>query len=119
MKKRLHTLGAKLKSRAGDSLAEVLIALLISALAIVMLANMIVVSTTMVNRSKDYFDTYYKANNVLSAHGGGDATGTVSLKNGENSVYLVGNTSDTAITYHVNTSAPDGTPVISYEVKNG
>ena len=49
----------KLKSTAGESLAEVLIALLISALALVMLAEMINASANMIMRSRKTMEDYY------------------------------------------------------------
>ena len=57
----------KLRSRRGDSIAEVLIALLISVVALVMLAGMITSSTRLIQRSKDAMEQYDAANNALSA----------------------------------------------------
>ena len=42
----------KVKSRAGETIAEVLVALLISSVALVMLAGMIASTTSMVTQSK-------------------------------------------------------------------
>ncbi len=49
----------KLRNQKGDSIAEVLIALLISALALVMLASMITSSANMITNSKDRMNAYY------------------------------------------------------------
>ena len=55
----------KLKSNHGESIAEVLVALLISSLALVMLASMISTTASLTLRSKDRMTDYYKANTIL------------------------------------------------------
>ena len=57
----------KLKSEAGESIAEVLIALLIAALALTMLASVISSSANIINNSKKKLSDYYAANEELSA----------------------------------------------------
>ena len=57
----------KLQSKAGDSIAEVLIALLISSLALVMLASMISSSANMITKSKSNMDDYYSKMNALAS----------------------------------------------------
>ena len=64
MKKRMLD---KLRSRRGDSLAEVLVAMLISAVALVMLASMIASSGRMIRRSRESMEEYDAANNVLAS----------------------------------------------------
>ncbi len=64
MKKRMLE---KLRSRRGDSLAEVLVAMLISAVALVMLASMIASSSRMILRSRESMEEYDAANNVLAS----------------------------------------------------
>ena len=81
----------KLRSNRGDSLAEVLIALLIAAVALVMLASMINASANMIGRSKVFMSDYYTAGNDLNTKPGGtdntqDITVSVSFLNEENSV---------------------------------
>ncbi len=80
-----------------------------------MLAGMIAASANMVEKSRKAFDTYYDANNVLTAHGGGDDVGAAVVTVDEPG----GATYTTAITYHVNDNAPARAdkPIISYEVK--
>jgi len=58
----------KLKSRRGETIAEVLVSLLISAVALVMLASMITVSTNMISKNETRMDTYYRANNELTTN---------------------------------------------------
>ncbi len=64
MKKRMLE---KLRSRRGDSIAEVLVAMLISAVALVLLASMITSSSRMIRRSRESMEDYDAANNVLAA----------------------------------------------------
>ncbi len=61
----------KLHSVVGETITEVLVALLISALALAMLASMIQAASNMITTSKTKMDEYYKQNNVL-----GNQTGT-------------------------------------------
>ena len=56
----------KLKSDAGESIAEVLIALLIAALALTMLASVISTSARMITQSKEKLEKYYAANEELN-----------------------------------------------------
>ena len=56
----------KLGSNAGESLAETLVALLISALAIVMLAGVISASSNIITKSEKKLEVYYGANNELT-----------------------------------------------------
>ncbi len=64
MKKKLLE---KLRSRRGESIAEVLVAMLISAVALVMLASMIASSGRMIRRSRESMENYDAANNVLAS----------------------------------------------------
>lgn len=58
----------KIRSRAGESIAETLIALLIACLALLMLASMITSGARMITKSRNLMETYYSANNVLENH---------------------------------------------------
>ena len=62
MKRRIRK---KLKSQAGESIGEVLIALLISSLALVMLASMISATNNMVKNSDTAMKDYYACCNDL------------------------------------------------------
>ena len=57
----------KLTSQAGESIGETLVALLISALALVMLAGAVSAGMRIVTNSKAKMDTYYKVNNAIVA----------------------------------------------------
>ena len=65
LKTLLSSIGKKLKSRGGESLTEVLVSVLISAVALTMLASMISASTGMVKQSREKLDDYYTNNNGL------------------------------------------------------
>ncbi|MBQ6479683.1 MAG: hypothetical protein IJI45_01065 [Anaerolineaceae bacterium] len=64
MKKRMID---KLKHTCGETISEVLVALLISSLALVMLASMITSTSKMVTTSKSKMDEYYTANTELES----------------------------------------------------
>ncbi len=72
----------KLKAQAGESIAEVLIALLISSVALVMLASMISSTQSMVSKSKTKMSAYYQANNALETCSGTSASASVSMTGG-------------------------------------
>lgn len=57
----------KLSSQTGESIGETLIALLISALALVMLAGAVSTGMRIVTNSKEKMDAYYKVNNAMVA----------------------------------------------------
>lgn len=69
---------AKLKSRAGESIAETLIALLISSLALLMLAGAVTSASRVVNLSKAKMADYYDKDAALAEFkGSGSATVTL------------------------------------------
>ncbi|MBE6039757.1 MAG: hypothetical protein E7219_02210 [Clostridiales bacterium] len=63
----------KLSSNAGESIAETLVALLISALALVMLAGSIYAASNMVTRSREQLKKYYRANEIMVTSGSADS----------------------------------------------
>lgn len=73
----MDSLRAKLKSNSGESLAEVLIALLVSALALVMLASMISSSFSIIKSSRAKLKDYYEDSTLASPSG---STVVVSVK---------------------------------------
>lgn len=66
-----HRIARRLKSRAGESIAETLIGLLIASLALVMLAGAIATATRLVLTSKDKMDRYYEADGNMATRTGG------------------------------------------------
>ncbi len=57
----------KLSSQMGESIGETLVALLISALALVMLAGAVSSGMRIVTNSKEKMEVYYKVNNAVVA----------------------------------------------------
>lgn len=96
MKRLIHNIRKKLASRRGESLGEVLVALLVSALAITMLAGAIAASSRMVLRSRDAMQDYYTFTNGLSAGEGTHEPGTIRFS--ENLV----DGSDVPVTFYTN-----------------
>lgn len=72
----------KLRSRAGESIGETLVALLISALALLMLAGAISSAGRIVTRNKESMDTYYKtaaeSNNQIAVQNKWNGNSTIS-----------------------------------------
>lgn len=99
MKRLKKRITAKLKGNAGESLAEVLISLLIAALALTMLASVISTSARIITKSKATMKDYYDASDEL-VEGAGTNTkisnigsdsepyAYVSVKIGDDSVIL-------------------------------
>ena len=50
---------AKLKNKSGETIAEVLVALLVSSLGLVILASMINASTNIIAKSRSLMEEYY------------------------------------------------------------
>lgn len=66
----MNSMVKKLRSRAGESIAEVLVALLISVLGVSLLVGMIGVSTRVINNSTEAMHRQYaKANALLTGPG--------------------------------------------------
>ena len=111
------------RSRAGETLTETLVALLIAAIAITMLASMIMTSRSLIDSSKKLFEAYYAQNNVLSEHpssGGTAATAALSDTSTSDAIQLVyDSTGKTTVDVNVyeNDKAPDSTPVTAYQYK--
>ncbi len=69
--KRESKLRRKLHSQSGETIGETLIALLISSLALVMLASMITSTVNLVTESGTKMNTYYEVNTELENGGSG------------------------------------------------
>lgn len=109
----------KLRSRAGESIAETLVALLISALALVLLAGAITASTRIVRNSRAKLDEYYNKNETVAGMpAGSGTTANVYIKDGDsissNNIATVPVrcyendtfSSDKVVAYRINESAP-------------
>ncbi len=82
MRKVIGSAAKKIRSERGESLAEVLVAILFSALALVLLASMITTSTRIISASRDRMNSYYAQNAALSGQSVGlDDTVTTGTAN--------------------------------------
>ena len=110
MKKIFYRLKNRIKNNKGDSIAEVLVALLISSVALVMLASMISSSSSLTEKSKNLMRTYYDSSVAITERSGSSVAGSVNIKeNGS----VVGTYN---VTYYINDDI-SGDPVVTYKYK--
>ena len=111
---------SRLRSQNGESVSEVLVAVLVSMVALTMLALMITATTKMVIRSRTKMDEYVKGSNELVEKDGAALNGTASfyLVKDDSSLIPISltDTSESNIPtrYYVNDSLGNVT-VISYK----
>lgn len=124
MKKLINKAIRKLKQRSGESLTEVLVALLIGTLALAMLASMIGSTTRLIRQSQETMEAYYARTAELATKTGSSTEGYATVSVGGSTWHLEvdhgGASADSgriSISYFINTNAGSGTPVISYEKK--
>lgn len=80
MKKSLtEQVNKKIRSNAGESITETLVALLIAALAIVMLAGAVAAASNMVLTARNKLDKYYDANEKVVQMGNDGSKATVTI----------------------------------------
>ncbi len=109
----MKRLSKKLKNRAGESLAETLVSLLIAALALVMLAGAISSASGVIIKSRDKLDKYYSANEEESGvvkMAGGGSSGAVKMTDSSG----VLSEQSYGITYYKNNEFAK-TPVVAYK----
>jgi hypothetical protein len=109
---------SKLKSTAGESLAEVLIALLIAALSMAMLATAISSTAKIVTQSKATMADYYNQNNELDAAATGGAAITIEFDGVRltDSEDVDGESQTFSVLAFQNTKSSK-VPVVSYKLK--
>ena len=106
----------RLRSTKGESISEVLIALLISTLGIMLLAGMINASANMITKSKDKIKDYVAKENGIVAQSSSGAVGVVSFMKEDNSGTIKLNEEETVeVKYYENDEAGKYT-VKSYKV---
>lgn len=111
----LEKLKNKLRSQAGESIAEVLVSLLIAALSLMLLAGMISATFDMVTRSRETVKTYVQANNTLVEQSGTGAAGSVSFTAGGSALTLTeGSTGSVNVSCFTNDTV-GGKTVTSYK----
>ena len=100
----------KIKSKLGETIAETLVALLISSLALVMLAGAITASSGIVNKSSKKIDEYYTANEKL--------INMQEIKDGNISIKTNGiEISSLSVVYGKNDVLNKNTPIIIFKEK--
>ena len=99
----LKNIKKKLNSRSGESIGETLVALLISSLALVMLASIITAGSSIIIKSRDKLSKYYEEEELSTN------SGTVTISGGT----LTTNPID--ITFNKNGAFGTSSPVIFYE----
>ena len=113
----------KLESTAGESLVEVLVSLLIAALAILMLGQSVSASVRMIRNSGSVLEDYYAAVNVLAerpsdvehpAVTSGEALVSITCKRDGNGIADYPSTTQ-SVKYYVN-QASDSNQVVSYGI---
>lgn len=106
----------KLFSQAGETIAETLIALLVSALALVMLAGAIGTAARIISQSETKMQQYYQANNTLASPGTGEegkkGTATIGFTKSGGSIKLV-DTDSFSVKYTKNDEI-SSKPVVAY-----
>ena len=104
----------KLRGGRGESIAEALIALLISSVGLMMLAGMITSSVRMITRSKAVLHSYYERSTVLETRGAGyDGAMEMRLESGDSP----GMEPETFQVYYYENRTISAKPVISYRAQ--
>lgn len=106
----------KLKSKSGESITEVLVALLVSSLGLMILAGMISSSFRLISGSRNAVERYVDAQNELVERDDGGAEGTLRVSSDDFNRLTDDDETDINVYYYKNDVA--GRPVISYGVKN-
>ena len=108
----------KLRSRAGESISEVLVALMIISMGLTMLAGLILTAGNLIRRSEDSLEGYVNAENRMLAHEQKAGSGQVKVWDQYGGkLPLTDGSSDNAITIdYYAFSAPGGEQVTSYSI---
>lgn len=114
----MRALDAKIRSNAGETISETLVALLISALALVMLAGSITAASGMVTKSRSKLSDYYDANEYLVTMDSSKKTDDTETANDTISVKIDGATDEkfsVSVNTFVNKIFGDSKAVITYK----
>ena len=99
-RQRTHNAKKRLRNNAGESIAEVLIALLISSLALMILAGMITSTANMITKSKKVYGDYIAAEASLVDYTNSAGSGKVSFKIGDAAYKLTDDSDDITVQYY-------------------
>ena len=93
----------KLNSKSGESITEVLVALLISSLGLLLLAGMITSTNRIVSRSKEATKQYVQQTNALVEQSGtGSGSGSVTFSGGGLTKLTYNSGDSISVTYYTN-----------------
>lgn len=110
---------SKLRSQAGETIGETLIALLISALALTMLAGAISTAANLITKSEIVMTNYYGGLTALGDPNKGDLTVSVSESSDHSKVVrLVGGSETVSAKYAIN-NAISNKHVLAYKKISG
>ena len=111
----LEKTAKKLRGGAGESLAEVLISLLISAVGVLLLATMIQSATGMIADSSKKYQSYIQSENRLEAQSGAGRSSQIGIKLDDETIKLTdGSGYSTNVLCYA--SASGGETIVSYRV---
>ena len=106
------------RSRRGETITEVLVALLISALGLVLLAGMIGTATRLITDSRAQTEAYIEAENALAAQSGSGKAGTVGFSLGSTPIRLAdGEAAAVPVAFFTNGGQGDKA-ILSYKVRD-
>ena len=104
----------KLRKNNGESIGEVLVALLISVLSMTLLASMIAASVSLTRSSKEKLSDYYAAQNTLENKTAASVDGSVTFTDNSGNVKLT----DGDIEISIRNNGQDGKEeILSYAKK--
>lgn len=105
----------KLRQQRGESIAETLIGLLISSLALLMLAGAITTATRIITQSKNVMRNYYEKNNDMIEEKNSGSSGTLVLSE-KNASGTEGDISKSFSVKYYKNEMLGNYPVISYSL---
>lgn len=117
----------KLRARLGESITEVLVALLVLSLGLLLLAGMLSAAGSIVRDSKGFFEDYAAAENILAERDSLESSekveitgGTIEVRTSSDAGLKLTDSSDTSIQvkYYKN-DVMTGRPIISYGPATG
>ena len=105
----------RLRSRSGESLTEVLVAVLISAVALVMLAMMVATASRLIQSSQKNMEEYRNSNQALANQGDTTNVGTVRFQDGNGTgVEIAHGVGEVSVYYYENSEAFGNNEIVSY-----
>lgn len=107
----------KISDNSGETLGETLVSLLISALALVMLAGAISAASGIILRSRDRINNYYAQNSKIETQNDDDSawSGKVTISNGPVDGFNV----ESQVLFFSNDALNPANPVVTYKLSNG